>query len=240
MGKKSGKVKDNVKKAQLIDPSREHGLTDKFRIVLREVFERFDEDKDGVLNREELQNFAVAANAGSDLEDDEVEQLQQFFECNDKGHLTMKGFFQMYHMQTSSRSSDTWKDMQRLGYLPSLDREDGKPLPTGEEALPEKPVVDEKALMEELRTALAEMKVQPETAAAHRRVGTALQASPSSLSTDTKRVTSGLCRCNLLRHAPAQALGRNEAAARSMQQADQLESKASAPAAVPQAIETNE
>ena len=115
MGKKSGKVKDNVKKAQLIDPSREHGLTDKFRIVLREVFERFDEDKDGVLNREELQNFAVAANAGSDLEDDEVEQLQQFFECNDKGHLTMKGFFQMYHMQTSSRSSDTWKDMQRLG-----------------------------------------------------------------------------------------------------------------------------
>ena len=42
MGKKSGKVKDNVKKAQLLDPSGEHGLSDKFRVVLHEIFERFD------------------------------------------------------------------------------------------------------------------------------------------------------------------------------------------------------
>ena len=253
MGKKSGKAKDNVKKAQLLDPSCEHGLTDKFRIVLREVFERFDEDKDGGLSREELQNFAVAANAGSDLEDDEVEQLQQFFETNDKGHLTLKGFFQMYHMQTMARSSDTWKDMQRLGYLASLDREDGKPLPTGEAppekpALEQKPAVDQKVLMEELRTALSEMKVQPESAAAHRRVGNALQVRLAPPPLRTRRTeTMATCARSLLlmcccSHGPTctpQALGRDEAAARSMQQADELEGKATAPAAVEQAVEAN-
>eukprot|EP00966_Prymnesium_polylepis_P119522 2762441-Prymnesium_polylepis.1 len=55
--------------------------------------------------------------------------------------------------------------------------------------------------MDELRAALAAMKGQPESADAHRRVGAALKA-----------------------------LGRDEAAARSMQQADTLEGKEAAAA----------
>jgi len=208
MGKKSGKNKDSVKKAVLLDPSGEHGLSDPFRVVLIEVFERFDVDRDGALCRDELQNFAVAANAGEDLQDDEVEQLQQFFETDGKGNLTLKGFLQMYHMQTTARSSDTWRDLQRLGYQPSLEPLNGpRPAQSAVESLAQSPAaapaaVDQKALMEELRGALAEMKVQPECAAAHRRVGAALQA-----------------------------LGRDEAAARSLQQAEQLEAGADAQAA---------
>jgi len=126
MGKKSGRAKDNqIKKEHLLDPNGQYGLSDKFRLCLSEVFERFDEGKDGALSRDELQNFAVAANAGNNLQDDEVTQLQQFFETNSKGELTLKGFMQMYHMQTTARSSDTWKDLQRLGYLPNLEPASG-------------------------------------------------------------------------------------------------------------------
>uniref|UniRef100_A0A6V3YNE6 EF-hand domain-containing protein n=1 Tax=Prymnesium polylepis TaxID=72548 RepID=A0A6V3YNE6_9EUKA len=226
MGKKSGRAKDNqIKKEHLLDPNGQYGLSDKFRLCLSEVFERFDEGKDGALSRDELQNFAVAANAGNNLQDDEVTQLQQFFETNSKGELTLKGFMQMYHMQTTARSSDTWKDLQRLGYLPNLEPASGPrppqastppaaekpaaaaeaPAAAAEVEAPPKPeskADNQKALiMDELRAALAAMKGQPESADAHRRVGAALKA-----------------------------LGRDEAAARSMQQADTLEGKEAAAA----------
>jgi len=173
MGKKSGKAKDNVKKAALLDPEGECGLSDKFCAVLREVFARFDVDKDGGLSKDELQNFAVAANAGSNLEEDEVQQLQQFFETDSNGYLTQKGFFQMYQMQTTARSSDTWKDLQRLGYKPNL-----APLHAAggesDATVSEKPA-NEQALKDELRAALMELKGQP-CAAAHLRVASALES----------------------------------------------------------------
>jgi hypothetical protein len=37
-------------------------------------------------------------------------------DLNSKGYLTLKGFLQMYNLQTSSEPEETWKDLQKHGY----------------------------------------------------------------------------------------------------------------------------
>ena len=106
----------------------------------------------------------------------------------------------MYLMQTGTQASDTWRDLANLGYSQSLELLGTPPV----KAKPEDTAVQ----MNELRTALAELKSHPESAAVHRRVGNALKA-----------------------------IGRDEAAARSMQQAEALEAKEVAvPAVAPVSI----
>jgi len=196
MGKKAKEAKSE-KKAQLLEGD---WISERFQVVLSEVFDQFDVDGDGSLSRGELSAFSVAANAGTELDADEIEQLRQFFETDKNGNLTRKGFFQMYQMQTQARSGDTWKDLKRLGYTPGLERQDGAPIRASKPVEKAAPAAadaarpaDQAGLMDELRSALAELKLQPEAPAVHRRVGEAFRA-----------------------------LGREEAAAKSFQQAEEF------------------
>ena len=84
-------------------------------------------------------------------------------------------------------AQDTWKDLKALGYSRDLALLNNAP-PAKE---PAKPTPE---MMDALRSALADLKVSPESAAAHRKVGEALQA-----------------------------LGREDAAKREFQTADDLE-----------------
>lgn len=58
----------------------------------------------------ELQTYSRACNDGEELDEDEIEQVQGYFECTEAGHLTEAGFLQMYYMQSESRPADTWGD----------------------------------------------------------------------------------------------------------------------------------
>lgn len=71
--------------------------------MLNDVFARFDIDADGALSESELQAFARACNDGTALDTDELDQIKQYFDTDSSGRLTLKGFHEMYHMQTSSR-----------------------------------------------------------------------------------------------------------------------------------------
>lgn len=95
-------------------------LAPAFQTVLNQVFARFDVDGDGLLSMEELQAFAAACNGGARLSDDEIEQVQDYFNTDDNGNLTPNGFGQMMHMQTQVRAEDTWRDLKALGYDESL------------------------------------------------------------------------------------------------------------------------
>lgn len=191
--KKPTKAETKAAKQGLMEKNGD--LTKQLKAVLREVFDRFDADRDGALNKKELEAFAVASKTGENLSQDEIKQLGTFFDTNANGDLTHKGFEQMYLMQTASTPEDTWRDIKALGYEKTLELLGTSPAPAP--AAP--PSAD---AMSELREALAELKLKPEEASAHRRVGVCLQQ-----------------------------LGREENAKKSFAQAEELEKKAAALAA---------
>ena len=95
--------------------------------------------------------------------------------------------------ESNSQPDDTWRDIKALGYTKTLELlGDAAPPP-----LPKAKPSQEEA-MGELRAALAELKVSPEAASAHRRVGECMQQ-----------------------------LGREDAAKREFALAEELEKKAS-------------
>ena len=102
----------------LLDESGE--LTRALDLVVKQVFWRFDADGDGALSVDELQAFARVCNDGDELCTEEVEEVQQYFDCDSAGGLTALGFSQMWHMQAEARPEDTWADLYALSYTDSL------------------------------------------------------------------------------------------------------------------------
>ena len=169
MGKKDRKDKDKApkegKKAAkegLVE--RNGALSKKFKTILREVFDRFDADKDGALSHAEFSAFAKVAGHGDNVSSEEFAQLNMF-SVDASGSLTRLGFEQMYLQQTNFEPADTWRDLTRLGYTADLEPREGAPAePSAEE------------LMSELRAALTDLKLKADNPLAHRRVGEALKA----------------------------------------------------------------
>ena len=105
--------------ARLLDSERE--LSPQLQNVLKEVFARFDTDGDGCLSVDELQCFARTCNGGEEMEPEEIEQTQEYFDMADPGdRMTFIGFLQMWHTQTDARQQDSWNDLAALGYDRSL------------------------------------------------------------------------------------------------------------------------
>ena len=117
---------------ELLD--NEGDFTDRCREVLTEVFQRFDKDSDGALNDEELDQFStvsyfvdifvnfVKACNGKPFDKDSKEEIKTYFKLDKNGNLTLNGFMEMYHMQTSSEPKETWRDLQKLGYNKKLEK----------------------------------------------------------------------------------------------------------------------
>ncbi|KAG0319287.1 hypothetical protein BGZ97_002459 [Linnemannia gamsii] len=99
------------------------------------IFERYDVDKDGALSNAELDAFAKDTN-GDVFDEDARAEITEFLDLDNKGQLTLKGFLQMYNLQTSSEPAETWKDLQKHGYDTNLklvasrnEDRDEKPMP---------------------------------------------------------------------------------------------------------------
>jgi hypothetical protein len=172
MGKGGNKKAPSAKAASKAGLVEKNGaLSPKFKAVLAEIFARFDKDRDGVLSIEELDAFGASSGTGSlDAEERKMMQLGTFFDTDAKGNLTLKGFEQMYLMQTNHNGADTWRDLEKLGYSRMLERrtEEGATQGDSEDLT--------KLRMDEMRAALIALKEDPDSADAHRRVGTALEA----------------------------------------------------------------
>ncbi|KAI9599455.1 hypothetical protein BDF19DRAFT_492928 [Syncephalis fuscata] len=89
--------------------------------ALKEIFNRFDVDKDGALSLKELNAFAVATN-GDSFTEETIEEIQENFDVNDNNDLTLRGFLEMYTLQTMSEPEETWRDLRKLGYNDQLEQ----------------------------------------------------------------------------------------------------------------------
>ncbi|KAF9108960.1 hypothetical protein BGX29_000048 [Mortierella sp. GBA35] len=94
-------------------------FTKECEAALVAIFERYDVDKDGALSNDELDAFAKDTN-GAVFDEDSRNEITEFLDLDDKGQLTLKGFLQMYNLQTTSEPEETWKDLQKHGYDTTL------------------------------------------------------------------------------------------------------------------------
>ena len=100
-------------------------LSAPFTAALREVFDRFDAARAGVLDDAALNSFAAACNDGAGFAAEELEEMKEMLDCDDQGRLTWRGFTELFHTQSAARPEDTWRDLARLGYDAQLRRADG-------------------------------------------------------------------------------------------------------------------
>lgn len=95
--------------------NHEQDLTDEAVQALEEIFNRYDRDVDGCLNETEIQKFAKDTN-GEEFSAEELKECREYLDCDDFGSLTLKGFIEMFALQTSSDEEQTWKDLKVHGF----------------------------------------------------------------------------------------------------------------------------
>ncbi|KAI9175810.1 hypothetical protein H9P43_006174 [Blastocladiella emersonii ATCC 22665] len=93
-------------------------LTPRFVEVLREIFERFDVNQDGFLNRNELKAFAEAS-TGKDFTEETLEVIAKLFlekKYLPTPQLSFLGLQGMFLLQVKLNEAEVWADLERLGY----------------------------------------------------------------------------------------------------------------------------
>eukprot|EP01133_Synstelium_polycarpum_P003992 gene3992-4622_t len=93
-------------------------VTKKFIMVLRDIFDRFDANKDNSLNNREMQAYSRAVN-GQELDDMTMDFLLGTYHSDEHG-LTFTGFVELYVNQTMDDPEETFKDLRTLGYNTNL------------------------------------------------------------------------------------------------------------------------
>lgn len=92
----------------------EDNLTKETVQTLRTIFDRYSKGKDA-LSRQGIDDFATATN-GEPFSAEEMEELELYFDTNEKGELTWKGFQEMYQLQSLSEEHVTRSDLVKNGF----------------------------------------------------------------------------------------------------------------------------
>nr|CCA14172.1 conserved hypothetical protein [Albugo laibachii Nc14] len=96
-------------------------LSRDFEAVLTKLFLSYlEKPTDTSITAENLKKFSLDCNEGEAFSDHEIKDIQTYFQCDEKKQLTLKGFKDMYHTQSSAESLETWRDMRNLGYEKEL------------------------------------------------------------------------------------------------------------------------
>lgn len=67
------------------------------------------------LTSEGLDAWAIATN-GKPFTEETKEELADFMDVTEEGHLTYKGFIQVYQLQTENDEEETWRDLSAHGF----------------------------------------------------------------------------------------------------------------------------
>ncbi|EGC37878.1 hypothetical protein DICPUDRAFT_149515 [Dictyostelium purpureum] len=94
-------------------------VTKKFIVILREIFDRFDLNKDNCLNKREMQLYSKAVN-GQEMDPHSLQSILSHYDSNRTKGLTFTGFVELYVNQTIEDPSETIKDLNTLGYNKNL------------------------------------------------------------------------------------------------------------------------
>ncbi|KAF8509271.1 hypothetical protein JB92DRAFT_2730499, partial [Gautieria morchelliformis] len=52
---------------------------------------------------------------GAPFTQETKDELHEYFDVTNKGHLTFKGFLQLYALQTENDEEETWQDLSKHG-----------------------------------------------------------------------------------------------------------------------------
>ncbi|CAI5741859.1 unnamed protein product [Hyaloperonospora brassicae] len=108
-------MSENDARAMLI--GKDGSLTRDFEAVLTQLFISFlEKPTDRSLTLDKLRDFSRKCNNGRAFSDDEIKEIQTYFQCDENKGLTLKGFKDMYHTQSSAEPLETWRDLQKLGF----------------------------------------------------------------------------------------------------------------------------
>ena len=100
----------------LIFDDQEEALTSECIKALTEIFLKFDIDLDGHLNLAELKEFSKFTN-GQEFTKDVVTEIQTYFDSRESDMaLSLKGFIEMYTLQSSVDQEETEKDLKKHGF----------------------------------------------------------------------------------------------------------------------------
>lgn len=77
-------------------------------------------DGSDVLTEADLDGFSKETN-GAALPQESKDEIKEFLDTNDEGNLTLRGFIEMYHLQSDNDAEETWKDLSKLGFDENLE-----------------------------------------------------------------------------------------------------------------------
>lgn len=97
---------------------KDGNITPEFEAVLEKVYHQFA--KDGGMGSSQLKEFSRICNIEKEFSDKEIEEIQAYFQCDSKRRLTLRGFKDMYHTQSSAEPTETWCDITNLGYADEM------------------------------------------------------------------------------------------------------------------------
>jgi hypothetical protein len=107
-------ISENEVRSLLI--GRDGNLTRDFEAVLTRLFISFLESPtDKSLTLDKLREFSKICNDGKPFSDEEIKEIQTYFQCDENKGLTLKGFKDMYHTQSSAEPMESWRDLKKLG-----------------------------------------------------------------------------------------------------------------------------
>lgn len=67
----------------------------------------------------DLDAFSTITN-GAALPQESKDEIREFLDTDEENNLTLRGFIEMYHLQSDNDPEETWKDMGKLGFNNSL------------------------------------------------------------------------------------------------------------------------
>ncbi|CCD69176.2 EF-hand domain-containing protein [Caenorhabditis elegans] len=116
MGTTTNRKRSTTERVPLIEETNK--LSKRFKSTLMNIFDSFDVDQDGLLNKEEM-NFYTLASGDSELTDQDWFVYLNSFDNRDGG-LTMGGFIKVHEMEAfdpeGNAAADLWHSLHSLGY----------------------------------------------------------------------------------------------------------------------------
>ncbi|KAL0071510.1 hypothetical protein AAF712_001367 [Marasmius tenuissimus] len=97
----------------------EGAITESFENCLKRIFAKYctpspsnalELSENAYLSPEGLDRWATDTN-GEAFSQETKDELLEFMDVNEEGHLTFKGFIQVYQLQTENDEEETWKDL---------------------------------------------------------------------------------------------------------------------------------
>ncbi|KAG6335199.1 hypothetical protein ID866_3893 [Astraeus odoratus] len=125
--------RNNQPDAQLLDD--DGTISDKLEACLKHIFTKYcvpappasafkgpsllTPPEGAYLNQEGLDSWARDTN-GAPFSQETKDELKEFLDVTDDGGLTLRGFMQIYQLQTENDEEETWRDLSCHGFDRSL------------------------------------------------------------------------------------------------------------------------